>query len=93
MTTRLIRSSESPHSVRPRVIARVASGEAGVDEDGVTGLGQDGDSGPDGAKLENAIGNRYWFVEHFWRARMKLIVDCFIGMWRESSPEVMASIG
>ena len=58
----------------------VASGEACVDEYGVTGLGQDGDSGPDGAKLKNAIGNCYWFVEHFWRARMKLTVDCFIGM-------------
>ena len=44
------------------------------------GLGQDGDSGPDGAKLENAVGNYYWFVEHVWRTRMKLIVEWFIGM-------------
>ena len=71
----------------------VASGEAGVDEDVVTGLGQDGDSGPDGANLKNAVGNCYRFVEHVWRVGMKLIVDCFIGMRRNAGPEVIASIG
>ena len=80
MTTRLIRSSESPALREAAGNGAVASGETGVDENGVTGLGQDGDSGPDGAKLENAVGNCYWFVKHVWRARMKLIVECFIGM-------------
>ena len=71
----------------------VASGEAGVDEDGVTGLGYDGDSGPDGADLEYAVGNCYRFVEHVWRVGMKLVVDCFIGMRRDARPRVIASIG
>ena len=44
----------------------VASGEAGVGEDGVTGLGQDGDSGPDGADLKNAVGYFCRFAEHNW---------------------------
>ena len=44
----------------------VASGEAGVDEDVVTGLGQDGDSGPDGADLEYAVGYFCCFAEHNW---------------------------
>ena len=70
-----------------------ASGEAGVDEDGVTGLGQDGDSGPDGADLKNAVGNCYRFVEHVWRVGMKLVVDCFIGMRRDARPRMIASIG